>query len=283
MNKLPWLVNIPNPVTKKWARLRYELGKVADDVWEKGVVDKGFHSKLLDAIGVSRFFFNILVEDKRMSFVGKGERGIAISQIMGVLFAGSETTANIITVLIPFIRSTSTDSLTKTQEAIHKLTVYPDVQKKLRKELQDFIETKGGPIEHEELINPDALPYLDAVMKEALRCLASVPQLSRKVHQQIEISDIEMIANVNFPVKAGAYTIIPLEFPITLNGKVVSEIPVEPGQTVLMPVRDGINTDPDIWGPDAKKFVPERWLEEKLPPLVEKIRVPGHVFTFGDG
>lgn len=84
-------------------------------------------------------------------------------------------------------------------------------------------------------------------------------------------------------VKAGAYTTIPLEFPITLNGKVVSEIPVEPGQTVLMPVRDGINTDPDIWGPDAKKFVPERWLEEKLPPLVEKIRVPGHVFTFGDG
>lgn len=51
MNKIPWLVNIPNPVTKKWARLRIELGKVADDVWDKGVVNEGFHSKLLDAIG----------------------------------------------------------------------------------------------------------------------------------------------------------------------------------------------------------------------------------------
>ncbi|GJJ12831.1 hypothetical protein Clacol_007076 [Clathrus columnatus] len=226
MNKIPWLVNIPNPVTKKWARLRFELGKVADDVWEKGVVNKGLHSKLLDAIG-------------------RGERDIAISQIMGVLFAGSETTANIIT------------------EAIHKLTLYPEVQKKLRKELQDFIEAKGRPIEHEELINPNLLPYLDAVMKEALRCLASVPQLSRQ---------------------AGVHTTVPLEFPITLpNGRTVSEIQVEPGQTILMPVRDGINTCPDIWGPDAKKFVPERWLDEKLPPLVEKIKVPGHVFTFGDG
>lgn len=84
-------------------------------------------------------------------------------------------------------------------------------------------------------------------------------------------------------IKAGVRTTIPLEFPVVLNGKTISEIQVEPGQTVLMPVRDGINTDPEIWGSDAKKFVPERWLDMKLPPLVEKIRVPGHVFTFGDG
>ena len=28
-----------------------ELGKVADDVWEKGVKEKGLHSKLLDLVG----------------------------------------------------------------------------------------------------------------------------------------------------------------------------------------------------------------------------------------
>jgi hypothetical protein len=57
MNKLPWLINVPNSVTKKWDKLRFELGKIADDVWEKGVVQKNFHSKLLDAIGKLQSFY----------------------------------------------------------------------------------------------------------------------------------------------------------------------------------------------------------------------------------
>lgn len=56
LNKLPFLVNLPNPVTKKWNNLRVELGKIADEVWEKGIVNKGFHSKLLDAIGERAYF-----------------------------------------------------------------------------------------------------------------------------------------------------------------------------------------------------------------------------------
>ena len=43
------------------------------------------------------------------------------------------------------------------------------------------MERVGRPIEHEDLVSSTALPYLDAVMKEAFRSLASVPQLSREV------------------------------------------------------------------------------------------------------
>ena len=61
LNKLPFLVNIPNNVTKRWKKIRFELGKIADEVWEKGIVDKGFHSKLLDAIGEMGVRLNPLI------------------------------------------------------------------------------------------------------------------------------------------------------------------------------------------------------------------------------
>lgn len=51
-----------------------------------------------------------------------------------------------------------------------------------------------------------------------------------------------------------------------------------------MAVRDGINIDSQIWGPDATQFRPERWLEEgALSGEVQKIHAQGHVLTFGDG
>lgn len=65
---------------------------------------------------------------------------------------------------------------------MHKLTVYPHIQDKLRKELTEFVEKQGRSMVYADFTNPTALPYLDAIMKEALRCLASVPHLQRKVY-----------------------------------------------------------------------------------------------------
>lgn len=56
------------------------------------------------------------------------------------------------------------------------------------------------------------------------------------------------------------------------------------GQFIQVTIRDGINTDEAIWGPDASRFLPERWLEEeKLPPAARSIRAQGHLYSFGDG
>ncbi|KAF9465678.1 cytochrome P450 [Collybia nuda] len=225
LNKLPFLVNIPNPVTKKWRRLRIELGKIADEVWDKGITEKKFHSKLLDGIG-------------------KQDRDLAISHIVALLYAGSETTANIIT------------------ETLHKLALFPKIQEKLRAELASFSEKCGGAIPYEDLMSLTSLPYFDAVVKEALRVLTSVPQLSRQAREE---------------------DVIPLEYPITMDGKSVTEIRVYPGQTIHMPTRDGVNTSPRLWGPTAKQFIPERWLDGPLPEDALNIRIPGHVLSFGDG
>ena len=67
------------------------------------------------------------------------------------------------------------------QETLQKFASYPKIQDKLRAELSSFRERNGGSIGYEDLNNLSALPYLDAIMKEAFRVLASVPQISREV------------------------------------------------------------------------------------------------------
>lgn len=68
-----------------------------------------------------------------------------------------------------------------------------------------------------------------------------------------------------------------------MSGKTVKEIRVFPGQTIHMPTRDGVNTSLKLWGPTAKQFIPERWLDSPLPEDAMKIGIPGHVLSFGDG
>ena len=72
--------------------------------------------------------------------------------------------------------------------------------------------------------------------------------------------------------------IIPLDTPIP--GRKESFIRVQPGQIISIPLRDGINSDPRIWGEDAAEFRPERWFE---PGAAERGPGLGGLLTFGDG
>lgn len=55
---------------------------------------------------------------------------------------------------------------------------------------------------------------------------------------------------------------------------------MHPGQVISIPVRDGINVDPLIWGEDASEFRPERWFEKDVG---ERGVGMGGILTFGDG
>ncbi len=61
----------------------------------------------------------------------------------------------------------------------------------------------------------------------------------------------------------------------TASGQMIDSIVVPKGTRVAVPLVY-LNTDENSWGPDAKKFVPERWLDENS-------NSPKQVYTFSEG
>ncbi|KAJ3570546.1 hypothetical protein NP233_g4326 [Leucocoprinus birnbaumii] len=160
-----------------------------------------------------------------------------LAQVPTFLVAGHETTSN------------------ATTWALHALSLNPQVQSKLRDELFT-IDTENPTMD--EL---NALPYLDAVVRETLRAHAPVPGTAR-----VAIKD----------------DIVPLDTPfVDQNGKVRDSLLIRKGQTITIPIL-AINRSEQIWGPDAREFKPERW--ESPPEAASGIPgVWGHMLTFLGG
>ncbi|KIK13269.1 hypothetical protein PISMIDRAFT_688852 [Pisolithus microcarpus 441] len=131
------------------------------------------------------------------------------------------------------------------------------IQNKLREELLSF----GGEPSYDQLTND--FPYLDAVVQEVLRLHPSVPELTREAAED---------------------DVIPLLEPVqTKSGEIVDSIVVERGTILSVPI-SCINRSDAIWGPDAKAFKPERWLEPNgITEKAQEVKGHRHLLTFGDG
>lgn len=69
-------------------------------------------------------------------------------------------------------------------------------------------------------------------------------------------------------------TVLPLSAPIIgTDGREITQVPVRKGQTMFIGIR-GVNRSTAIWGPDAAKWNPDRWLKP-LPESVAAARIPG--------
>ncbi|KAI6103762.1 cytochrome P450 [Pisolithus croceorrhizus] len=135
----------------------------------------------------------------------------------------------------------------------------PDIQSKLRDELLAF----GSEPTYDQLQSSLTLPYLDAVVHESLR-----------VHAPL----------TDFVRVAAEDDVIPLSEPvITKSGQAVNSISVARGTRIGLPLAC-INRSTSIWGPDAKVFRPERWLEKDgIPKKAQDVQGYRHLLTFADG
>ncbi|KAI6169881.1 cytochrome P450 [Pisolithus thermaeus] len=155
-----------------------------------------------------------------------------------------------------FIASYETTSMTMTW-ALLELARHPNIQTKLREELLSF----GGEPSYDQLTND--LPYLDAIVQEVLRLHPSLPEILREAAED---------------------DVIPLSEPVqTKSGEFVDSIVVERGTIFSIPV-SCINRSQAIWGPDAKAFRPERWLEpDGITKKAQEVKGHRHLLSFGDG
>ncbi|KAI6111678.1 cytochrome P450 [Pisolithus thermaeus] len=135
----------------------------------------------------------------------------------------------------------------------------PDIQSELRDELLAF----GSEPTYDQLQSSLTLPYLDAVVHESLR-----------VHAPL----------TDFVRVAAEDDVIPLSEPvITKSGQAVKSISVARGTRIGLPLAC-INRSTSIWGPDAKVFRPERWLEKDgIPKKAQDVQGYRHLLTFADG
>ncbi|KAJ6460231.1 cytochrome P450 [Mycena sanguinolenta] len=157
-----------------------------------------------------------------------------IAQIPTFFVAGHETTS------------------TATAWALHALSLNPGVQKKLREELLSL------PNDSPTMDELNSLPYLESVVREAMRVHAPVEYTARTAMQD----DILPLSR-RYPDR---------------HGQAYSSIVIRKGTTIRLPIT-AVHLEQDIWGPDAADFRPERW--ERLPEAVSSIPgVWGNLLTF---
>ncbi|KAH7101316.1 cytochrome P450 [Auriculariales sp. MPI-PUGE-AT-0066] len=161
-----------------------------------------------------------------------------LGQIPTFLVAGHETTA------------------TTTTWCFFALTKQPDTQQRLRDELCT-VDTETPTMDQ-----LNALPYLDAVVRETLR-VHSVAAATARIATQDDS--------------------IPLATPyLDRSGKTRTEIKITKGDEIFLPIL-AVNRERDIWGDDHAEFKPERWLNG-VPAHASNIPgiLPG-VLTFSAG
>ncbi|KAI9066918.1 cytochrome P450 [Trametes sanguinea] len=167
-----------------------------------------------------------------------------ISQMATFLLAGHETTANSMTWML------------------YELARHPDYQAKMRDEVQAVRArvTERGDSDF-SISDLDSMTYVQAAMKEVMRLHPIVYGLIREASRD---------------------DVIPLGTPVTTTtGEVVDEIPIPKGTSCFISVW-GYNRLPQIWGPDADEFKPERWIEhEKLGQTY--VGVTSNLMTFSAG
>ncbi|KAI0640269.1 PAH-inducible cytochrome P450 monooxygenase PC-PAH 1 [Trametes polyzona] len=167
-----------------------------------------------------------------------------ISQMATFLLAGHETTANSMTWML------------------YELARHPDYQSKMREEVRAIRARVAERGDSEfSVTDLDSMTYVLAAMKEVLRLHPIVYGLIREATRD---------------------DVLPLSAPLTTStGEVVDEIPIPKGTPCNVSIW-AYNRLPQIWGPDADEFNPNRWIEhEKLGQTY--VGVTSNLMTFSAG
>jgi cytochrome P450 len=162
------------------------------------------------------------------------------------------------------------------QWALIELCRRPELQKKLRDELRAAHPSSDPTFD--EL--SQGLPMLDAIVHETLRLHPAVPETVRMVCAPPTAGDTPLKH-----MQPAHDDILPLSTPLVLSdGQTTDHVVIQAKQSVAIPI-SAINRMPALWGPDAREFKPERWLDSGagIPAAAKEVQGHRHLVTFIDG
>ncbi|TFY82939.1 hypothetical protein EWM64_g1077 [Hericium alpestre] len=140
---------------------------------------------------------------------------------------------------------------------IQSLYQHPRVQDKLRAEVSAHPTDTSTP----SIDELNAMPYLDAVLRESLQFHTSIPTIER-------VATCDMVVPIE-----NSY--------VDRHGSIRDEIRLRKGDTIMIPLRS-VNHSKELWGDTALEFIPERW--ENIPDAVQAVPgVMSSILTFGGG
>lgn len=165
-----------------------------------------------------------LIREKQEKLARKELTDVDILSV--ALESGGFTEENLVDQLMTFLAAGHETTASSMTWAIYLLCRYPEVQSRLRQEVRERLPPLDDDADATiSSLDIDHMPYLNAVCSEVLRYFSPVPMTIRE---------------------AGVDT--------TIQG-----IKVPKGTRIILGV-SATNRDAALWGPDATRFNPDRWL-----------------------
>ncbi|PFH46929.1 hypothetical protein AMATHDRAFT_153366 [Amanita thiersii Skay4041] len=159
------------------------------------------------------------------------------------------------TVLIFGAQDTTSSALSR---ILYMLAMNPEVQERVWEEVVTAIRTKGDRGEGEEGIGRlgydevSGLPWLDAVVKETLRLYPPVPFVRRTAVREVAVPYVAGSAQL------GSNNMDNDNDESSIHE--VSYVTIPKGTTIFVSIL-GSNRLEKVWGPDAKSWKPQRWIQ----------------------
>ncbi|KAK0214207.1 cytochrome P450 [Armillaria fumosa] len=211
------LERLPNRLSVRLKRFKEVATKVSRPIFEKQLNEVANDPDPSEKDIVNVLAMSYLADDtkKKMSDLEID------SQLATFILAGYDTIAGAIAWLL------------------YDLSRHPEIQMKVREEIAIAKSKAPGALTWDDY---DAMAWLNAVIKEVLRCHPVASGLFREASQD---------------------GVLPLAEPIiTSDGQSCSEIPISKGQVIFASVYT-YNRLPSVWGDDAAEWNPRRFLEDR--------------------
>ncbi|KAF2403885.1 cytochrome P450 [Trichodelitschia bisporula] len=191
--------------------------------WVASVVLPVEDRRISDRCAESRRLCFEMLREKRANMKASGEESpdILSKMINSNMYTDDEMTDHLLT----FVAAGHETTAAAFVWAVYHLAKHPGIQKRLRDEIRANVSLDPAH-QNEAMSSMEHLPLLNAVLNESLR-------LYPPVHQNFRMA-VRDTSILGYPVLKGTYVVI--------NNYV-------------------INRSPDLWGPTAEEFIPERWID----------------------